>query len=274
MTNKKTYDIAFSMGFSCGGSLALRKAGLQFASYPLDWIGAPGIVKSARMVAAGFPDWFERDDLQLVNVRGGSFQTNVYLNRRTGFGFPHDFSRFKTFDESFPPNAEKYARRVSRFLSSLSSAKTALVVYIERPIDPRASDGDLVEARRILSERYPETSFDIVYFYRVPEAKGFAEESVADGISAVACEYAQMDHGEISHAIAWSVPAKLLEERFGLSKVPDAESEKAYEAQRKAERRKLFGSKIDEWKYRLYRKLEKDLQEKGIVPRDRPLWFY
>ena len=69
---KKTYDIAFSMGFSCGGSLALRKAGLQFSSYPLDWIGAPGVVRSAKMVAAGFPNWFEKGDLHLVDVRGGS----------------------------------------------------------------------------------------------------------------------------------------------------------------------------------------------------------
>jgi len=271
---KKTYDIAFSMGFSCGGSLALRKAGLQFASYPLDWIGAPGVVRSARMVAEGFPRWFEREDLQLVDVRGGSFQNNVYLNRRTGFGFPHDFSRFQTFDEAFPPTAEKYARRVSRFLSAVESAKTALVIYIERPIDPRAPDGDLVEARRILSERYPETSFDLVYFHRAAGADGFAEESVADGVSAVACEYAQMDHGEISHAIEWGVQARYLEERFGLANVPDAESERAYEAQRKAARQKRFGGRIDEWKYRIYRKLEKELQEKGLVPRERPLWFY
>lgn len=270
----RTYDIAFSMGFSCGGSLALRKAGLQFASYPLDWIGAPGVVRSAKMVAAGFPNWFEKGDLHLVDVRGGSFQNYVYLNRRTRFGFPHDFSRFQTFKESYPAVAEKYARRIARFLPALEAAKSALVVYVERPIDRRVKDAELVEARGILSERYPETSFDLVYFHRVAGSDVFYEESVADGITAVACEYAQMDHGEISHAIEWGVQARYLGERFRLAKVPDAAAEAAYEASRKAARRLRFGGKVDEWKYRVYRKLERDLQEKGLVPRDRPLWFY
>ena len=83
--------MAFSMGFSCGGTMALRRAGLQYASYPLDWIGSPGIVASAKMIASDFAGWFEKDDLQLVAVRGGSFQNNVYQNRKTRFGFPHDF---------------------------------------------------------------------------------------------------------------------------------------------------------------------------------------
>lgn len=270
----KTYDIAFSMGFSCGGTMALRKAGLQFASYPLDWIGAPGVVRSAEMVVSGFAGWFERSDLQLVNVRGGSFQTNVYLNRRTGFGFPHDFSRFQTFEEAFPPTAEKYARRVSRFLSALDGAKTALVVYIERPIDRRAPDGDLVAARRILSERYPAVSFDLIYFHRREGAEGFSEEAVADGVVAVECEYAQLDHGEISHAIDWEVQARYLGERFRLAQTPDAAAAAAYAKSHREARRMRFGSRLDEWKYRLYRKLERELQEKGLVPRDRPLWFY
>ena len=226
------------------------------------------------MVAAGFPNWFEKGDLHLVDVRGGSFQNYVYLNRRTRFGFPHDFSRFQTFKEAFPPTAEKYARRIARFLPALEAAKSALVVYIERPIDRRAGDADLVEARRILAERYPGTAFDLVYFHRVAGADVFFEEDVADGVKAVACEYAQMDHGEISHAIDWSVQARYLGERFRLAKEPSAAEEAEYEASHRAARRQRFGGKIDQWKYRMYRKLERDLQEKGIVPRERPLWFY
>ena len=57
--------MAFSMGFSCGGTVALRRAGLQFASYPLDWIGSPGIVASAKMIAADFVGWFEKATLKL-----------------------------------------------------------------------------------------------------------------------------------------------------------------------------------------------------------------
>ena len=269
-----TYDIAFSLGFSCGGSLALRDANLQFASYPFDWTGTPGVVKSAKMVESDFAGWFERDDLRLVSVRGGTFQTNVYLNSRTGFGFPHDFSRFQTFEESFPVVAEKYVRRIARFMSAVAAAKRALAVYIGRPIDSRVPDGDLVEARRILSAKFPGTSFDILYFYRKEGAEGFIEESVADGVTAVACEYAKFDYGEISHAIKWEVQARYLREHFRLSVVPDAAASAKYEAESRAARKKRFKSRIDEWKYRIYRNLEKQLQEKELVPRDRPLWFY
>ena len=270
----ETYDIAFSLGFSCGTSLALRKAGLQFASYPLDWTGTPGVVKSAKMVESEFAGWFEKEDLRLVDVRGGTFQTNVYLNSRTGFGFPHDFSRFQTLDEAFPETAEKYARRVARFMKAVAAAKRALAIYTGRPIDGRVPDADLVEARRILSAKFPGTSFDLLYFHRKEYAEGFEEETVAEGITAVACEYAKIEYGEISHAIEWNVQTRYLKDRFRLSAVPDAATEAKYDADRKKNRRHKFDSRIDEWKYRIYRHLERELQDKGLVPRDRALWFY
>ena len=269
----KKFDMAFSMGFSCGGTMALRRVGMQFASYPLDWIGSPGIVASARMIEAGFDGWFARDDLQLVAVRGGSFQNNVYQNRRTRFGFPHDFPRFHRFEEIYERTAEKYGRRVQRFLAALGAAKSALVVYIERPIDPRAGDETLVEAMRILGRRFPEVAFELVYFHQETGRRDFGEVTVAPGVTAVACDYRQLDHGEVSHAILPDVPASYLKERFAVDD-RRTEAEKAeYAARKKSNRRAHFGGRLNEWKYRLYRKLEADLQEKGLVPRDFPLWF-
>ena len=267
------FDMAFSMGFSCGGTMALRRAGMQFASYPLDWIGSPGIVASARMIASDFDGWFEKDDLQLVAVRGGSFQNNVYQNRRTRFGFPHDFPRFFRFEEKYPETAEKYARRIKRFMGDLGAAKTALVVYIERPINPRATNADLVEAKRVLEAKFPATRFEIIYFFLDEGRKDFAETVIADGITAVACDYVQYDHGEKSHAIDADVPAAYFRGRF---EVPDRRSEEektAYVRGRKSARKQKFGGKLNALKYRLYRWLERDLEERGLVPRDFPLWF-
>jgi len=273
MAAMKTYDLAFSMGFSCGGTMALRRAGLQFASYPLDWIGSPGIVQSARMIAAGFDGWFEKDDLRLVAVRGGSFQNNVYQNVRTRFGFPHDFPRFFRFEEKYDETKAKYDRRIARFLADLGRAKTALVVYIERPINPCASDADLVEAKRILEDGFPSVAFELVYFHLETGRKDFSERAVADGIAAVACDYGELDHGEMSHAIRADVPSAYIRERFAVEDRRSDEEKAAYAAKRKIARRRRFGSRLNEIKYRIYRKLEKDLQEKGLVPRDFPLWF-
>ena len=271
----KQYDMAFSMGFSCGGTMALRRAGLQFVSYPLDWIGSPGIVASAKMIASDFAHWFDREDLQLVAVRGGSFQNNVYWNRRTHFGFPHDFPRLFRFEEKFGETAEKYARRVRRFLADLGAAKTALVVYVERPINPTAPDADLAEAKRILEAKFPQVKFDLVYFH-LPSAgtvAPYAERTVADGITAVACDYKRLDHGEVSHAIRANVPSQYMAERFAVPDRRTDEEKAAYAKGKKEDRRKKFGGRLNELKYRLYRKLEEELQEKGIVPRDFPLWF-
>ena len=265
--------MAFSMGFSCGGTMALRKAQLQFASYPLDWIGAPGIVQSARMIEGEFANWFAKEDLQLVAVRGGSFQNNVYQNRRTRFGFPHDFPRFFRFEEIYQKTADKYARRVTRFMRQLGAAKTALAVYVERPINPRARDADLMEARRILSAKFPGAKFDLVYFFLERGRSGFAETAVADGVVAVGCDYAQLDHGEISHAIDWDVQYRYLKERFVVEDRRSETEKRAYSSEKRKDRRAKFGGKLNEIKYRIYRKLEKDLQERGLVPRDFPLWF-
>ena len=269
----KKFDMAFSMGFSCGGTMALRRAGLQHVSYPLDWIGAPGVVKSAQMVASGFAGWFEKADLRLVAVRGGSCQNNVYQNERTRFGFPHDFPRFFRFEEQFDATKAKYDRRIARFLADLDRAKSALVVYVERPISPRVTDGELAEAKRILAGKFPEVAFELVYFHLETGRKGFAEEQVADGITAVACDYGELDHGEMSHAIRADVIANYIDGRFAVEDRRSEAEKAAYAAKRKASRRDRFGGRLNELKYRLYRRLERELQEKGIVPRDFPLWF-
>ena len=253
--------------------MALRRVGLQFASYPLDWIGSPGIVASAKMIAADFAGWFDKDDLQLVAVRGGSFQNNVYQNRKTRFGFPHDFPRFFRFEEKYPETAEKYTRRIRRFRTDLGAAKSALVVYIERPINPRTTDADLIEAKHILEAKFPETRFELVYFFLDEGRKGFSETTVAGGITAVACDYVQYDHGEKSHAIDWEVQSRYLKGRFEVEDRRSEAEKMAYAQGKKADRRKKFGGKLTEIKYRIYRKLERELQEKGLVPRDFPLWF-
>ena len=276
----KKFDLAFSMGFSCGGTMALRKAGLQFVSYPLDWIGSPGIVQSARMIESEFSGWFEKSDLQLVAVRGGSFNNNVYQNRVTRFGYPHDFTRMRKFDEIYPAVAAKYERRVARFLTDVSEASDVLVVYIERPINARAADDDLRAAKQILECKFPKSRFELVYFFLDEGRAGYAETVVDDGITAVACDYVQYDYGEVSHAIRSDVQYRYLVDRYHIDDKRTQNDKDRYESERRASKKRkvsvagnVFQRKVSEWQYRLYRKLEKILQDKDLVARDYPLWF-
>ena len=54
MTNQTHYDLVFSLGQLCACSQALRTANLQFASYPLDWVGGSPIEVCASLVASRF----------------------------------------------------------------------------------------------------------------------------------------------------------------------------------------------------------------------------
>ena len=84
----KSYDLAFSLGFSCGTTQALRAAGLQFASFPLDWVGVPSLAVSVRAVEGGFAHWLEADDLKLVAeiLQRHPGKVPVYVNFRNSLG--------------------------------------------------------------------------------------------------------------------------------------------------------------------------------------------
>ena len=194
-TRMRKFDLAFSLGFSCGCSRALRAAGLQFASYPLDWTGSPGIVESARMIADDFAGWLERDDLELVDVRAGRFGNHIYRSRKTHFGFPHEFSSFLTFDEAYGPTVEKHRRRIERLMEHVRASKRVFVAYVERPINQRASDADLLEAKRTLEGKFPGVEFELVYFFHADEVA--KERAVAPGVTAVDCSYRRMMNGEV-----------------------------------------------------------------------------
>lgn len=274
----KRYDLAFSLGFSCGGSRALRRANLQFASYPLDWTGSPGLLQSAKMIDSDFADWLNRDALELVDVRTGRFGNHIYRNRKTGFGFPHEFSSFQTFDELYAPTVEKHRRRIERLMEHVRGAKRVLAIYIERPINMRTADSDILEAKRILEVKFSGVAFDLVYFFH---HDGDAESrDVAPGVTAVDCAYRQFVNGEVWHEIDYVSVSDWLAANVEV-KDPRSKGEKAvYEEMSRKAKHKRFAAegnrlrrKLNELEYKLYRHLEEALQAKGVLPRERALWF-
>ena len=274
----RKFDLAFSLGFSCGCSRALRAAGLQFASYPLDWTGSPGIVESARMIAADFAGWLERDDLELVDIRAGRFGNHIYRNRKTHFGFPHEFSSFLTFDEAYGPTVEKHERRIERLMEHVRASKKVFVAYVERPINQRAADADLLEAKRTLEGKFPGVEFELAYFFHADE--GVKERAVAPGVTAVDCSYRRMMNGEVWHEIDYDSITQWLRSHVAVAD-PRSDAEKAAYAEksRRAKRKRFAGEgnplkrRINEMQYRLYRHLDEALQKKGILPREKALWF-
>ena len=279
----KEYDMAFSLGSSCGTSQALRAAGLQYASYPLDWLGARGIVHVAKIVAGEFEGWFEKEDFDLVDVwHGAGFGTRAYLNRKTQFGFSHEFPDFVPFEESFPRIQQTYERRVERFLESAKASRRMLAVFIEFPNLKHAELDEIVEARRTLAEKFPSAEIDILYVC-VADGKRIPElAEIAPGVLSADYDYRKFDEdGNVTHYIDWETLVPFLRAQF---RVPDtrSESEKSnFAAFTKISGENRWGpdkGKFRRWlnkhAYKTYRSIEQVLIKRGFVQKDGPFWFW
>ena len=273
------YDLAFSMGFGCGCSRSLRAAGLQRTSLPLDWIGSPGVVASAEMVASGFAGWLDRDSLELIDVRRGHGAINrAYVNRRTGFIFAHDFRNDYDVGEAFDEVSEKYARRIRRLNDLMRAARRVLAVYVEHPVRQRVPDDEVVRASRIMAEAFPGVDFTLLYVYDDSCAEP-VETSVGPGVVTLGARIRRLEFGLVSHKFCHDPLIRYLAAH---AVVPDrrTDEEKRFfrEAQAaKAAARGGSGGALGRWwtrlQTRLHRKLERDLRARGLLPLNRPFWF-
>ena len=277
----KNYDFIFPLGFSCGATQALRAAGLQFASYPLDWVGSPGIVQSAQLVADGFEGWLEADDLKLWDVRHGpGFNTRIYRNQKNGFGFSHEFSDFFPFAATYPKVRETYDRRSRRFLERFEAAKKVLAVYMEIPFRKCPDVAQIAEGRRLLRLKAPSAEIDMLVFYAEPGVRVPEVRSETEGITLVACDYRKFDEGEITHFVEYELLVPYLKANYTITDTRTDEDRKTYEAILKNNDTWRWGvgkSRLRQWwnqrVYKLYRGLEKYLQKRNLIDKEGPLWF-
>lgn len=276
---KERYDLAFSIGFGCGCSKALRQANLQFVSYPMDWIGVKSALAAARIIAADFAGWMEKSAMRLIDVRRDDEHVQrTYINDRTGVIFTHDFPYELGFDEAFVAVKSKYDRRIARLMSAICASRRVLAVHVEHPIHERASDADLVRAHEILSTRFPDVRVDLLYFYHQDGTADCPAVAVSEGVTAVARPYRKYDdYGWISHGIETDGICHYLRERFKVSDCRTEDEKRRFCELRKTASDERFGHGLHRWvarlQYRLYRKLGRDLKRKNILPRERPFWF-
>lgn len=276
----KAYDLIFSLGAGCSVSQSLRDAGLQYASYPLDWVAAPGFVQSIDAIECGFDRWFEREDMKLWDVRHeeGAIQ-RVYFNRRTRFGFSHEFTNSFPMDRNFDKVKDKYARRADRFMAALGAAKSALGIYHDMPPRQRVSDETLAESRRRLEAKFPGLKLDLVYVYEDPAAKEMEKVSETDGITVLRWHYAQFLDGRLMHTMDRSRLVQYIRENFTLAGHDDIDGDKArYEAEQKRKRKGHWGKgRVEQWVnrklFKTYRRLQDYLIGQKLIPGDRPCWF-
>lgn len=276
----KTYDFAFSLGFCCTCSESMRAEGLQYASSPFDWVGITDILQVPRVIASDFANWFDREALQLWDVRIMSgFATRVYRNMKTGIGFVHDFSNAEPIETHYDQVKAKYDRRIARFRRDLGAARRILAVYLELPKKNCAPQAEIEEARRILKTKCPEAEVDLIYMYEDPEVREWQIVREQDGITVVKMDYRVFLKDKLMHLCRHDQVRSCLR---ALAEVPDrrTDAEKAkFAALKTEERRQILGggSRLNQWLnkklLRIFRNLEEYLENQQLIPGDRPLWF-
>lgn len=277
----RNYDFVFSLGSSCGVTQALRAAGLQFASYPFDWTATPRLAAAVGMLERDFAGWIEADDLKLWDVRHGTgFCTRCYLNTKTMFGFSHEFSDFERFETSYPRVREMYVRRCGRLLEQLRSARRILGVYCELPIRRQISRDALADAVRRLRAKFPQGSFDLLYFCEDPTCAAPVAEEALDGVTVVRCDYRLLENGRVVPFIDNSPMTGYLRANVCADRKEADADERRFATDMKKIATLRWGKDkgvLRRWcnrhLYQLYRHLEGLLRKRGVIHPEPPLWF-
>jgi hypothetical protein len=221
----ETYDVAFSLGAACACSVALRKAKLQFASFPLDWMAGGTITERASLIATRFDRWLEKEDFEYTGTNPVN-GLGMFRNKRTGMTHLHDFTD-SPIEESYAKVREKYLRRTERLFSLCDNAHRILCVYVSRPAVARSSIGELHDARRLLAETFPTATVDLLHFENMPDCslRDRRCSKLEEGLFQIEFDY----HDPQRDVNINDVAAALVAEGFSAKDYRTAAEKRAYE---------------------------------------------
>ncbi len=273
---RERFDFAFPLGAGCSCSMMLREKGLQFASFPLDWVGtldfgaAHDMREKTNLVANGFAGWLREENLERA-PKYDSPKFLGYFDRGTGLYFTHDFAPGSDIRREYPSVSAKYARRIERFKKLLSGARRVLVVWVN---DPRiygvAGTEDVLYCLDTLRGAYPGKEFKVIAVNCVhgvgPEAMDVER---GDGYERYSFDYRVVTEGDPSWEVRRDYFAPLLE-RFEVSDYRTRAERRANAKRERARDMERFRatSAIDllvtKAKFKVYRHLKRGLERKGV----------
>jgi len=269
MSGSAKYDLVFGLGSACSCSETLRAAGLQLASFPLDWVSGSDLLARTALLTDDFAGFLNQGDFERVE-NADAFGHDTYRNGRTGLVHPHDFPQGAPLESSFAEVKAKYDRRIARLLSLLDRAHDVLVVWIGDPRDERrVSDADMRTCLDRLRKRWPSVRFELRVIECVPGVSSASPQIRAgEGFSYAGFDY----HRTAPGAKPWEVVPELLVPRFADSAVADYRTDEERRAHRRRLRERVlkrFGAKstldllLTKFEYRLFKHLQKCLRRRG-----------
>ena len=239
-----TYDLIIGFGMACSCSQSLRKAELQFLSFPFDWVVPDNdhfegdLPRRADIVCAEFADWLNAEDLE---YRGPHINgMDHYLNRRWGFVHLHDFPQGVPLEESLPSVAGKYHRRTARMLELIRRSRRVLVVRLDRPDRKHSTPvSDCRLARQALMRKFPGTAFDFVL---IQQDECVRDETPEEGVRLLSFDYLNRTPGADRSQPVFSAVVNALKSRFRVRDYRTADERRQWKRAKRLKRYAKLGA--------------------------------
>ena len=261
------YDFVFSLGAACSCSQSLRLAGLQFASFPFDWLYGGSITTRVEGLLTGFDGWF--DAAQLVKHEiPWKFEHEAYRHLKTGIVYKHDFDWNRPVAETAGAVREKYARRLKRLEEHLAASRRVLAVWIATPTTAAPADDELIACRARLAARWPGAGIELLAL-ACERGRAFADRVVRDaapGVRVVSFDYFDGRDEFIDN----EKMAAFLKSALAAADYRTPEERRAWPAKQRALRYAQYGATnfwgyfVNKAHYRLYRHLKRWLARRGL----------
>jgi len=265
----RNYDLIFGIGGACCCTQALRNAGLQYASFPWDWLAESDIRTRANQLRDDFVDWLPRNSL--TKLETGTYKAgDVYRNEKTRLVFAHDFPLNGSLDADYARVAERYQRRKEHLYRLIGQSKKVLVVWVDVPACPKAMDDDRRYVLEIVRTKWPQVQFDFLNFVNEEGRLACdALDSESGGVRTVTFDY--KDYKEEGWVADNRLIGKWLASRYTVLDYRTPEEKKNC---RKIAKKKEYGRYhaanlyqylIAKFQYKIYNHLMKRLRRKGVI---------
>ena len=247
---KRHYDFIFCVGRACIATQSLRRAGLQHATFPWDWVGDPGVYERIEHICSDFRDWPRLEDLEWRQSPEMFANRKHVVCRRTGLFFLHEFDPDKTIEEQYPQLAAKYNRRTSRLYSCINSSKNVLLLCVDSPhLKGKTPLDEGRKCRKALAEKFKGVEFDFLQM-NIDPGRSFADridEEVEEGLFHVEYDYRDAKADPKANAVMLDQIAAYLASRFTVRDYRTADEKKAYAERLKRKREEKFKLRMEKF---------------------------
>ena len=182
---KKKYDLIASIGDTCATSIYLRRNKLQYASYPLDWIGHDPFSGKIEFLTNHFTNFMNIEDIVPMEKPESDEDVNcdAYRNTRTGTLIWHDFPTGVPFEKSFPEVKNKYDRRISRLYKRIEKSKNILFVWFSPRI--HLKDEEIIAGQQKLAQYFAPRHINLLIIEDDKTATQITETHLSDTVTKI-----------------------------------------------------------------------------------------